>query len=101
MKKTIKNEVVKFSDRAITFIKQYALKELELQAPITLEKLDNIIDLVQDWEENFATKEVNPNFVFDKERATEAMAFISETSGVLLFDKEFDFDDLNMRLFAH
>jgi hypothetical protein len=29
------------------------------------------------------------------------MAFISETSGVLLFDKEFDFDDLNMRLFAH
>jgi hypothetical protein len=100
MKKTRKNEVVKFSDRAITFIKEYALKELELQAPITLEKLDDIIDLAQDWEDDLATKEVNPNYVFDEKRAKEAMAFVSETSGVLLFDKAFDFDDLNRRLFA-
>jgi hypothetical protein len=91
-------EKVKFSDRAIDFIKQYILNEMNIQLPITLEKLDDIIDLAQDWEEDFATKEVNPNFKFDEKKATEAMAFVSETSGVLLFNKEFDLNNLNLRL---
>jgi hypothetical protein len=102
MKKTITNntniELVKFSDRAIDFIKRYILSEINMQLPITLEALDTIIDLAQDWEEDFATKEVNPNFIFDEKRATEAMAFVSETSSVLLFNKAFDLDNLNLRL---
>jgi hypothetical protein len=91
-------EKIKFSDRAINFIKLYVINEMNIQLPITLETLDDIIDLAQDWEEDFATKEVNPKYIFDEKRATEAVAFVSETSGVLLFNKEFDINDLNEKL---
>jgi hypothetical protein len=91
-------EKIKFSDRAINFIKLYVMNEMNIQLPITLETLDDIIDLAQDWEEDFATKEVNPKFIFNEKRATEAVAFVSETSEVLLFNKEFDISDLNEKL---
>jgi hypothetical protein len=64
-------EKIQFSDRAINFIKLYVMNEMNIQLPITLETLDDIIDLAQDWEEGFATKEVNPKFIFDEKRATE------------------------------
>ncbi len=92
------------SDNAIVFIKQFALSELGMSLPIDAEKLDEIIELATQWEEDMidplSKDGCDKTYDYpEKERNEMADKFVGEVTGQWNDDTLVpDFDDLNKRL---
>lgn len=94
-------KVLKLSDEAVLFIKEYLLKEKEVSVMIDCDLLDDFLNIAFDWEsltvdENGKEKDYDyPN----RQRNEQADRFVSEVSGKWASgDWTVDFDDLNKRL---
>lgn len=92
------------SDNAIIFIKQFALSELGISLPINADKLDKIVDLATQWEEDMidpiSRDGCDKTYDYPEKRRNElADKFVGEITGQWDDDKLVpDFDDLNKRL---
>ena len=89
---------VKFSQSAVDFIAKYMIEEFGITGEINEDVLYDIYVAADDYDSFFATREINPQFVFDEEKSKAAGEFTAEYDSVVLRDKTFDLDDLNRRL---
>ncbi len=92
---------VKFSQSAVDFIAKYMIEEFGITGEINEDMLYDIYDIyvaADDYDSFFATREIDPQFVFDEEKSKAAGEFTAEYDSVVLRDKTFDLDDLNRRL---
>ncbi len=89
---------IKFSQRAVDFIAKYMMEEFGITDEIGEDMLYDIYSAADDYDSFFATREINPQFVFDEEKSKAAGEFTAEYDSVILKDKTFDLDDLNRRL---
>ncbi len=92
------NNQIKLSEISVSYIIKYMLKEEFVILPITANMFEELFDLAFEYETELATKECNPSYIFDEDRAKASIKFVSEVSGITLFDKEVDLKDLNNRL---
>ena len=89
---------VKFSQPAVDFIAKYMIEEFGIMGEIDEDMLYEIYVAADDYDSFFATREINPQFVFDEEKSKAAGEFTAEYDSVVLRDKTFDLDNLNRRL---
>ena len=89
---------VKFSQSAVDFIAKYMIEEFGITGEINEDVLYDIYVAADDYDSFFATREIDPQFVFDEEKSKAAGEFTAEYDSVVLRDKMFDLDDLNRRL---
>ena len=89
---------VKFSQSAVDFIAKYMIEEFGITGEINEDILYDIYVAADDYDSFFATREIDPQFVFDEEKSKAAGEFTAEYDSVVLRDKMFDLDDLNRRL---
>ena len=89
---------VKFSQSAVDFIAKYMIEEFGITDEINEDMLYDIYDAANDYDSFFATREINPQFVFDEEKSKAAGEFTAEYDSVVLRNKTSDLDDLNRRL---
>ena len=106
IKKTKQTKIKKFtlSDNAILFIKKYAFPQLQINAPLDENMLDEIIELATQWEmdmiDPLSSDGCDKSYDYpEKERNELADKFVGEITGQWDDDKLIpDFDDLNKRL---
>lgn len=89
---------VKFSQQAVDFIAKYMIEEFKITGEIDEDMLYDIYTSADEYDSFFATREIDPQFVFDEEKSKAAGEFTAEYDSVVLKDKTFDLDDLNRRL---
>ena len=89
---------VKFSQSAVDFIAKYMMEEFGITGEINEDMLYDIYVAADDYDSFFATREIDPQFVFDEEKSKAAGEFTAEYDSVILKDKTFDLNDLNRRL---
>lgn len=105
-KKKKQRQIKKFrlSENAISFIKNYALVQLNINTKIDTETLDRIVDLAVEWELDMIdplSKDGCDKTYEYPERARNELAdmFVGEITGQWNDDEAIpDFDDINNRL---
>ena len=106
IKKTKQTTIKKFtlSDNAILFIKKYVFPQLQINAPLDENMLDEITELATQWEMNMidplSSDGCDKTYDYpERERNELADKFVGEITGQWDDDKLIpDFDDLNKRL---
>lgn len=102
--KESKPKKFKLSDKAILFIKEYVIAELNIVSPIDSDMLDEITDLATQWEMDMidpsSRSGSDKDYEYPERKRNElADKFVSEITGQW-DDERFvpDFEDLNKRL---
>lgn len=95
-----KSKTFKLSDTSLSFVKKYALKELNINSKINQETIEKILNFAVNCELNMIDENgKDKDYQYpEKERDNLGDYFVSEVSGKQAKNIDIDLEDLNERL---